>query len=36
MQEGRASVVVHAFSREQQEQAAEWLRARGADVTSTL
>lgn len=35
MQEGRASLVVHAFSREQQQQAAEWLRARGADVTAT-
>ena len=36
MEEGMTTVVVHAFSVEQRAQAAEFLRARGGDVTSTL
>jgi len=36
MQEGMTTVVVHAFSMEQRTQAAEFLRGRGGDVTSTL
>ena len=36
MAEGNTTVVVHAFSVEQREQAAEFLRAQGGDVTSTL
>lgn len=36
MEEGRTTVVVHAFSVEQRAQAADFLRARGGDVTSTL
>jgi len=34
--EGRSAVVVHAFSEEQRAQAAEFLRAQGGEVTSTL
>jgi hypothetical protein len=33
---GRTTVVVHAFSVAQREQAAELLRAQGGEVTSTL
>lgn len=36
MTAGATTVVVHAFSREQGEQAAEFLRARGGGVTTTL
>lgn len=36
MHEGRTTVVVHAFSAEQRTRAAEFLRARGGEVTSTL
>ena len=36
MAEGNTTVVVHAFSVEQREQAAEFLRAQGGEVTSTL
>ena len=36
MEEGQTTVVVHAFSAEQRAQAAEFLRASGGDVTSTL
>lgn len=36
IQAGHTTVVVHAFSVEQREQAAEFLRAQGGDVTSTL
>jgi hypothetical protein len=36
MASGRTTVVVHAHSMEQREQAAEFLRAQGGDVTSTL
>ena len=36
MQEGMTTVVVHAFSVEQRAQAAEFLQARGGNVTSTL
>ena len=36
MDSGMTTVVVHAFSAEQRAQAAELLRARGGDVTSTL
>ena len=36
MDSGMITVVVHAFSAEQRAQAAELLRARGGDVTSTL
>jgi hypothetical protein len=34
--EGQTTVVVHAFSAEQRAQAADFLRASGGDVTSTL
>ncbi len=34
--EGRTTVVVHAFSGEQQQAAAEFLSARGGEVTRTL
>lgn len=36
MAAGSTTVVVHAFSAEQRDQAAEFLRAQGGDVTSTL
>ena len=36
MEAGMTTVVVHAFSAEQRAQAAEFLRARGGEVTSTL
>lgn len=36
MEEGMTTVVVHAFSAEQRAQAAEFLRSRGGEVTSTL
>jgi hypothetical protein len=36
LEEGRAAVVVHAFSAEQRGRAAEELAARGGDTTSTL
>ncbi len=36
MEEGRTTVVVHALSHEQRTRAAEFLSARGADVTQTL
>jgi len=36
MAAGNTTVVVHAFSAEQREQAAEFLRAQGGKVTSTL
>ncbi len=36
MAAGDTTVVVHAFSAEQREQAAEFLRAQGGKVTSTL
>ena len=36
MQEGMTTVVVHAFSVEQRAQAANFLRDRGGEVTSTL
>jgi len=36
MAAGHTTVVVHAFSTEQRSQAAEFLRAQGGDVTSTL
>lgn len=36
MQAGDTTVVVHAFSPEQRDQAASMLRERGAEVTSTL
>lgn len=36
MEEGNTTVVVHAFSMEQREEAARFLRAQGAEVTSTL
>lgn len=36
MASGRTTVVVHAFSAAQREQAADFLRAQGGDVTSTL
>lgn len=36
MAAGNTTVVVHAFSAEQREQAAEFLRAHGGEVTSTL
>lgn len=36
MAEGNTTVVVHAFSADQRDQAAELLRAQGGDVTSTL
>ena len=36
MAEGSTTVVVHAFSMEQREQAAEFLRGQGGEVTSTL
>ena len=36
LQEGRTMVVVHAYSVEQRAQAADFLKARGGDVTSTL
>ncbi|MBZ4038874.1 GlsB/YeaQ/YmgE family stress response membrane protein [Novilysobacter selenitireducens] len=36
MSEGRTTVVVHAFSAAQRDQAAELLRARGGEVASTL
>ena len=36
MDEGMTTVVVHAFSVEQRAQAAEFLRGRGGEVTSTL
>lgn len=36
MDEGMTTVVVHAFSAAQRAQAAEFLRGRGGDVTSTL
>ena len=36
MRAGDTTVVVHAFSREQRDEAASLLRERGADVTSTL
>lgn len=36
MAAGRTTVVVHAFSAAQRDQAAELLRARGGEVTSTL
>lgn len=36
MAQGLTTVVVHAFSAAQREQAADFLRAQGGDVTSTL
>ena len=36
MSAGRTTVVVHAFSSAQREQAAEFLRTQGGEVTSTL
>ena len=36
MREGNTTVVVHAFSSEQAGEAAEFLRAQGGEVTSTL
>src|SRR6476469_10647679 len=36
MEAGSTPVVVHAFSEEQRAQAAEFLRAQGGEVTSTL
>lgn len=36
MEEGRPTVVVHAFSAAQADQAADFLRARGGEVTGTL
>lgn len=36
MAEGNTTVVVHAFSADQRDKAAELLRAQGGDVTSTL
>ena len=36
MQAGRTTVVVHAFSSAQRDQAAELLRGQGGEVTSTL
>jgi hypothetical protein len=36
MDAGKTTVVVHAFSAEQAGQAAEFLRAQGGEVTSTL
>ncbi|MGY1520349.1 hypothetical protein [Luteimonas sp. A482] len=36
MEQGRTTVVVHALSSEQRSRAAEFLAARGADVTQTL
>ena len=36
MAEGNTTVVVHAFSAEQRRQAAQFLRAQGGEVTSTL
>ena len=36
MAEGNTTVVVHAFSAGQREQAAEFLRGQGGEVTSTL
>ena len=36
MASGNTTVVVHAFSAEQADQAAEFLRGRGGEVTSTL
>jgi len=36
MTAGKSTVVVHAFSAGQRDQAAEFLRARGGEVTSTL
>jgi len=36
MKAGHTTVVVHAFSMEQRNQAAEFLRGQGGDVTSTL
>jgi len=36
MASGNSTVVVHAFSGEQRDKAAEFLRAQGGDVTSTL
>lgn len=36
MEEGNSTVVVHAFSAEQRDKAAELLRAQGGEVTSTL
>jgi len=36
MEAGKTTVVVHAFSAEQAGQAAEFLRAQGGEVTSTL
>ncbi|MGY1409457.1 hypothetical protein ACW5EG_07750 [Luteimonas sp. A611] len=36
MEQGRTTIVVHALSSEQRSRAAEFLAARGADVTQTL
>ena len=36
MQEGRGTVVVHAFSSEQQQAAADFLSSRGGEVSKTL
>lgn len=36
MEQGRTTIVVHALSSEQRARAAEFLSARGADVTQTL
>jgi hypothetical protein len=36
MASGQTTVVVHAYSAEQRDQAAAYLRAQGGDVTSTL
>lgn len=36
MEQGRATVVVHAFTTAQADQAAEFLRGQGGEVTSTL
>jgi len=33
---GGTTVVVHAFSQEQRQQAADFLRGQGGEVTSTL
>lgn len=36
IQRGDTALVVHAYSRAERDAAADWLRARGAEVTTTL